>query len=98
MSRLSYGLTALSVIAALGAGTWFWLDQSATLKAPPPAPPPAAAQKPSAPSPALRAPVIANPIEAAVPVELPPLAEADAFVSEALVALLLRHRVPAPAE
>ncbi len=88
MSRLSYGLTAVSVVAALGAGTWFWLDQSATLKAPPPAPPPAAAQKPSAPPLAPRAPVIANPIEAAVPVELPPLAESDAFVSEALVALL----------
>lgn len=87
MSRLSYGLTAVSIVAALGAGTWYWLDQSAAPKAPPP-PPPAVAAKSPAPPPAVPGPQIAHPIEAVAPVALPALAESDAFVSEALIALL----------
>ncbi len=84
MSKLSYGLTAVSIVAALGAGTWYWLDQSAA----PPPPPPAVAAKPPAPPPAPPGPQIAHPIEAAAPVTLPALAESDAFVSEALIGLL----------
>ncbi len=87
MSRLSYGLTAVSIVAALGAGTWYWLDQSAAPKSPPP-PPPAVAAKPPAPPPTPAGPQIAHPIEAAAPVALPALAESDAFVSEALIGLL----------
>lgn len=87
MSKLSYGLTAVSIVAALGAGTWYWLDQSAAPKSPPP-PPPAVAAKPPAPPPTPSGPQIAHPIEAAAPVALPALAESDGFVSEALVALL----------
>lgn len=87
MSRLSYGLTAVSIVAALGAGTWYWLDQSAAPKAPPPAAPAVAVKPPAPPAPP-PGPKIAHPIEAAAPVALPALAESDAFVSEALVALL----------
>lgn len=89
MSRLTLGLTAVSVIAALGAGTWYWFETFAPPGATPP--PPAVAAKPPAPAPAPAAPaapVIAHPIEPAVPVELPALAESDAYVLEALVELL----------
>ncbi len=91
MSRLSYGLTAASVVAALGAGTWFWWQQSAAPEpVVPQAAPVAAAQPPAAQAAPAEpvAPPITHPIEAAAPVELPPLAESDDFVIDALVALL----------
>jgi hypothetical protein len=82
MSRLSYGLTAVSIAAALGAGTWYWLQQSKP-EVPPPPPPKAAEVKAPALPPA-PPPAILHPIEAAAPAELPALAESDKFVTSAL--------------
>lgn len=90
MSRFSYGLAAAAVLAALGAGGWFW-SQWPARPAPQSVAPPAAAVKPPV---AVRVePAIKHPIESVVSGNLPSLVESDTFVSAALTDLLGRKAV-----
>ena len=85
MSRLSYALVWFLVVAALGAGAYFWWQRQSSQ---PPVTLPMAEVKPPVVPPA--APAIKHPIEAAPDstAALPPLDEADAQVKAALTDLL----------
>ena len=90
MSRLVLGIAAVAVLAGLGAGAWFWSQRSAPLKLQIVVPAvPVAQPAPIAPPP----PAIQHPVEAAVPEKLAALAEAEAFVTDALTELLGRKAV-----
>lgn len=95
MNKKGYWLAALSALAALGVGAWFWwqLSTSQALKPAPAAnaTPPVGVPAPPLAPPALPVvPPILHPVAPAPAAELPALEESDAHVMAALATLLGR--------
>lgn len=84
------------VLVVAGGGGWFWWRHKQKA-APPPAPATVAQRAPALVSPpdAAGEPAVRHPIEAARSRPLPSLAEADAYVKDALIDLLGRKQVAA---